>query len=220
MTTLAWLLLVIAAGAAIADWLAVGGATLHRRTEFVAKPAAMIALIGVAIALTPADATVRTFFVAALVLSLAGDVALMLPRERFVAGLVAFLLAHLAYIVGLGIIGLRAGSISGVVVGLGLVGLVVGSVGRRVFGAVRADQPKLLAPVAVYMGVISAMVVAAFATGQPLAVAGAALFYVSDATLAWNRFVERRTWGRIAVIATYHVGQALLVLSLATSLVS
>ena len=42
----------------------------------------------------------RAWFVAALVFSLAGDVLLMLPREQFVAGLSAFLVAHLCYIVG------------------------------------------------------------------------------------------------------------------------
>ena len=31
---------------------------------------------------------------------MAGDIFLMLPRERFIAGLVAFLLAHVAYVVG------------------------------------------------------------------------------------------------------------------------
>jgi uncharacterized membrane protein YhhN len=220
MTPLAWLLLLIAAAAAMADWYAVGGATLHRRLEFAAKPAVMVGLIGVAVAMTPVDATVRAVFVVALTLSLVGDVALMLPRERFVGGLVAFLLAHLAYIVGLGILGLRAGSILGAVVGLGVVGAVLGLVGRRVFGAVRVGQPKLLGPLVAYIGVISAMVVVAFATAHPLAMAGAALFYASDATLAWDRFVERRPWGRIAVIVTYHLGQALLVLSLAGTLVS
>jgi uncharacterized membrane protein YhhN len=214
MTTLAWLLLVLAAAAALADWYAVARPGADRRLEYVAKPAVMVALIGVAATLTPQDATVRTFFVAALALSLLGDVALMLPRERFVAGLVAFLLAHLAYVGGLGVLALRAESIPGIVVGLVVVALVLGSVGRRVFGAVRVGQSGLLGPVAAYMGVISLMVVAACATGRPLAAAGAVLFYASDAMLAWDRFVGRR-WGGLAVITTYHLGQALLVLSLA-----
>ena len=215
MTPLAWTLLFVAAAAALADWIAVGGATPNRRLEYIAKPAVIVTLIGVAAALTPLDATVRGLFIAALGLSLLGDVALMLPRERFVAGLVAFLLAHLAYIAGLGIIGLPDGSIAGVIVGLVAVGLVLGSVGRRVFGAVRVGQSALLGPVIAYMGVISLMVVAAFATGRPLAIAGALLFYTSDAMLAWDRFVGRRLWGRLAVIVSYHLGQALLVLSLA-----
>ncbi|MGH3073946.1 MAG: lysoplasmalogenase [Gaiellales bacterium] len=216
MTTLAWLLLGIAAAAALVNWYAVGGATRHGRLEFAAKPATLLALVGVALALTPTDTTVRALFVAALVLSLIGDVALMLPRERFVGGLVSFLLAHLAYLVGLGIIVARQGSVVGAIVGLGLAGLVLASVGRRVVAAMRTTYPRLLGPVVAYMVVISTMLVVAFATGRPLALAGATLFYTSDATLAWNRFVERRRWGRLAVITTYHLGQALLVLSLVT----
>lgn len=214
MTPTAWLLLLFAAVAAVACWYAVAGA--NRRLEYVAKPAAMAALIGVALALAPADPGIVPWFVAALALSLVGDVALMLPRERFVGGLVAFLLAHLAYIVGLG---LQAPSVGGVLLGLLVVGTVLSTVGRRIFDAVRRDQPGLLGPVAAYMVVISAMVVAAFATGQPLAMAGATLFYASDAMLAWNRFVAQRV-PRPAVLAAYHVGQALLVLSLAGPILS
>ena len=40
------------------------------------------------------------WFVAALVCSLVGDVLLMLPREQFVAGLSAFLVAHVCYLAG------------------------------------------------------------------------------------------------------------------------
>jgi uncharacterized membrane protein YhhN len=214
MTPTAWLLLLFAAVAAVAGWYAV--AVANHRLEYVAKPAVMVALIGVALALTPAAPVIVPWFVAALALSLVGDVALMLPRERFVGGLVAFLLAHMAYIVGLG---LQAQSVGGVLLGLLVVGTVLSTMGRRTFEAVRRGHPGLLGPVAAYVVVISAMVVAAFATGQPLAMAGATLFYASDAMLAWNRFVAQRV-PRPAVLAAYHVGQALLVLSLAGSLVS
>lgn len=40
---------------------------------------------------------VSKIFLLALLFSLLGDIFLMLPRERFLAGLGAFLLAHLAY---------------------------------------------------------------------------------------------------------------------------
>ena len=214
MTPTAWLLLLFATVAAVGCWYAVAAGS--PRLEYVAKPAVMVALIGVALALTPTAPGIVPWFVAALALSLVGDVALMLPRERFVGGLVAFLLAHLAYIVGLV---LQAQGVGGVLLGLLVVGAVLSTVGRRIFEAVRRGHPDLLGPVAAYMVVISAMVVAAFATGQPLAMAGAALFYASDAMLAWNRFVAQRV-PRPAVLAAYHVGQALLVLSLAGALVS
>ena len=44
-----------------------------------------------------------------------------------------------------------------------------------------------------------------------LAIGGAVLFYVSDATLAWNRFLEPRRFGPLAVMVTYHLAQAGLV---------
>jgi uncharacterized membrane protein YhhN len=57
-------------------------------------------LITAAVALRHGDPSLRCAFTAtALVLSLAGDVFLMLPRNLFVAGLGSFLLVHVAYIV-------------------------------------------------------------------------------------------------------------------------
>jgi uncharacterized membrane protein YhhN len=50
-----------------------------------------------------------------------------------------------------------------------------------------------------------------------LAAAGAAAFYCSDALIAWNRFVREQRHGRLAIITTYHVAQALLVASLVTT---
>ena len=98
------------------------------------------------------------------------------------------------------------------VVGLAVVVVAVAVVGRRIVVGVRAgDHPELFGPVIAYLVVISAMVVSAFGTAAPWAVLGAALFYASDATLAWNRFLEPRRWGPLAVMVTYHLGQAGLV---------
>ncbi len=75
--------------------------TDDRRTELWSKPLALIALIGVAATLDPVDPAVRAWFVVALVFSLAGDVFLLDGDRRFIPGLVAFLLAHVAYTIGL-----------------------------------------------------------------------------------------------------------------------
>ena len=48
-------------------------------------------------------------------------------------------------------------------------------------------------------------------TAAPWAVVGALLFYASDATLAWNRFVAPMRFGPVAVMVTYHPAQAGLV---------
>ena len=216
MTTAALLCLLVAIGAAVTDWVAV--ATDRRRLEFAAKPAVMVALLGLAVALVPgsyASDAARPWFVAALALSLVGDVLLMLPRDRFVGGLVAFLIAHLAYIVGLVVIVGAAELVAfGLVLGLVVVGSTVLLIGWPIVRAVRVGRPRLVVPVVAYLAVISTMVVVACATGRPVAIVGAVLFYASDAILAWDRFVAPKRWSRVATHVTYHTGQALLVLSL------
>jgi len=209
MTTTAWVVLALTALAAVTDWVAV--ATGRRPVEYVAKPAATAGLVALAAVLTPTDGAVRTAFVVALVLSLVGDVFLMLPSDRFVPGLVAFLGAHVAYVVGFV---LGRGSGGALLVGALITVVVAAPVGWRMLRAVRRNAPALVGPVAVYMTVIAAMVACATGWGNAWAVAGAWLFFVSDALIAETRFVGPRSWGRTAVIVTYHLGQLGLVLSL------
>jgi uncharacterized membrane protein YhhN len=190
------------------DWWATWNQ--RQQVRYVAKPATLVLLIGVAVTLDPVDPAIRVAMVVGLVLSLAGDVFLMLPERWFVAGLGAFLLGHIAYVVGLQLAPTSvAWSVVGIVVVLGAVAVV----GRRIVAGVRAgDHPELAVPVIAYLVVISAMVISAFGTTAAWAIVGASLFYASDATLAWNRFLEPRRFGPLAVIVTYHLGQVGLVL--------
>lgn len=195
---------------AAVDWWAVG--TDRRRVEYVAKPLTMVVLIAAALALDPADSTARTWFVVALVLSLAGDVFLMLPRDLFVPGLASFLLGHVAYIVGL--LSMET-SPSGLATGVAIIVVALPLLGSRILRAVRdGDEPELAIPVSAYILVISAMVIAAGASGSPIALAGAVSFYASDALIAWTRFIQPLAWGRVAVMVTYHAAQVALVASL------
>lgn len=205
------IVLLIAAGVvAIVDWVAV--ARSDRRIEYVAKPLTMVVLVGAALALDPVDGTARTWFVVALLCSLVGDVFLMLPGDRFVPGLASFLVAHLAYIVGLVVLGLSG---PGFLAGVLIVGIALPLLAPRILGAIGdTDEPGLAVPVSVYMGVISLMVIAAGASGSPLALAGAVSFYASDALIAWTRFVRDLPHGRLLVMVTYHAAQFALVASL------
>jgi len=213
VTAAAGALLALAVVVAVVDWWAV--ATDRRPVEYVAKPLTMVVLVAAALALDPVDGAQRWWFVAALVLSLAGDVFLMLPRDLFVPGLASFLLGHVAYIVGLW---QGDTSVPGLVLGAAIIGVALPVLGGRILRAVRAgDEPELLGPVAAYVAVISAMVVSAGASGQLLALAGALSFYASDAMIAWGRFIRELPRGRLAVMATYHVAQVGLVASLTTS---
>lgn len=195
---------------AVVDWYAVH--TANQRLEDVAKPLTMVALIVAALALDPVDGTARAWFVAALVLSMLGDIFLLRSETRFVPGLASFLLGHLAYVVGLRMLGTSA---AGLIVAIVIVLLAMPTIALPVVRAVRrGSEPELLGPVAAYIVVISAMVLAAGGTGIAIALIGALFFYASDALIAWNRFVQPLAWGRIAIIVTYHVGQVGLVLSL------
>ena len=210
MTGAAFLLLALTLAAAAGNWLAVHrGNTL---LEYVCKPLTMVLLIGVALAVDADQSAVRAWFVAALVLSLAGDVFLMLPKDLFVFGLAAFLLGHLAYIVGMHVDGVDRPRF---LVGIVLVMALLAVIGTLILRGVRAGpDPKMAGPVVAYMFVISAMVASAIGVGHATGIAGASLFYVSDALIAWNRFLRETRHARVAIMVTYHLAQVGLVLSL------
>ena len=209
----------IAALFAVGDWFAKARSTRDRSAralEYLCKPATLVAFIAAAGLLDPAaDAhTRRAWFVAAFVCSLAGDVLLMLPQDLFVPGLAAFLVGHLCYLVGFWTHGPSTLALGlAVVVVLGL----VAPLGRRILSAIAgAGEPReLLVAVGGYIAVISAMLATALATGNLLAGAGAVLFVASDSMIAWDRFVRSFAWAPVAIMVTYHLGQAGLVASLA-----
>jgi uncharacterized membrane protein YhhN len=185
------------AAAAVIDWIAV--ARGQRPLEWLAKPAAL-ALLLLWAATGPAASSA---LLAALAFSLLGDVYLMLPANLFAAGLAAFLVGHLCYI----------GAFDAPLLGRALWSAVVlgaaAPLGVRLVRA--AAGTPLRAAVAAYMAVIGVMTGSAIAAGLPVAAGGALLFMASDSMIAWNRFVAPFPGARLAIIVTYHVGQALLV---------
>jgi len=218
MTPLGWGLLAVAAVAAVIDWWAVWAETPRARlVERVAKPATLLALIGVAVVSTPANPAVQPWLLIGLVGGLAGDI-LLLPPGRLVPGLVAFLVGHLAYVVAfLGLTGTGAW----LLLGVAIAAIVAGTVGLRLVRA--AGELGLRLPVGIYLFVISLMAVVATRTGIPAAILGAWLFVASDSMLGWGEFVvgkseDGRSRGgpglRLGVITTYHAAQVLLVLAL------
>lgn len=210
LTIAAWAAAAVFAVAAVANWWS--RAANDRNVERWSKPLALIALIAVAVALDPVDPAMRAWFVIALVCSLAGDVFLLDGDRRFLPGLVSFLLAHLAYTVGVAVADtwswVRFGVAAVAMVGLGIV------VGRPIVAGAR-ERAALLGPAVVaYLLAISAMLCAAVAFGNAWAIAGASLFVASDAVLGWRQFVAQATWMPVAVMVTYHLGQAGLVAGL------
>lgn len=211
MTTGAWTLVGLAGLVALIDWY--GAGTDNRRIRYVAKPLTLVLLIGAALALHPVDHTMRTWIVVGLAFGLLGDVFLMLEGEQwFVPGLGAFLICHLCYIPGF-----IAGGVdrTWVIIGAVAVACAVALVAPSVVSGARSRDAKLFVPVSVYVLVISVMVAFAVGTTVPLVIAGAMLFYLSDLMIGWSTFVTDVRGAGLFIITTYHVAQALLVISLA-----
>ena len=147
-----------------------------------------------------------------LACSLVGDVLLMLPGDRFTAGLGAFLLAHLAYLAAftaLAPVGNGPILLPPLVVAAGvLLRTIWAGLGRR------------RVPVLAYTFVVVLMVwtawgwrVRAPAAGASLAATGATRFMISDTILALNRFRQPFRSAQALIMSTYVAAQAMISLS-------
>ncbi|HYW11233.1 MAG TPA: lysoplasmalogenase [Longimicrobium sp.] len=186
-----------------------------RQRVYVGKPLTTVLVL--ALAATAPDAVAARYqalVCAGLLLSLAGDVFLMLPRDRFVAGLASFLVAHAFYVAAFAPwpLTLRAP----------LVLLVLAAFGAVLMRALWDRLGRLRAPVVVYAAALLGMAwqaaerwMALGTTPALLAMIGAALFVVSDSALAWGRFRQRHPCGQTVVLSTYWTAQWLIALSVA-----
>ena len=150
--------------------------------------------------------------IGAMGLSAAGDFALSREGEKrwFIAGLIAFLAAHLGYIaLFLDLSGLQAWGATQFLAGAAFVayGIVYLALLWKRLGDMRV-------PVAAYVAVILCMGLAALTLGDPFIIAGAVLFIVSDSLLAAEMFVieERRGWIAYVIWETYIAAQAAIAL--------
>lgn len=202
----------IALSAAATMWAEHRGA---RRIVYLFKPLTTTLILALALAAPDAvSERYRALVCAGLVFSLAGDVFLMLPRDRFVAGLASFLVAHLFYVAAFAP-WLPALHAPGAL-------LVLAVCGIGLLRALWKDLGRLRVPVAVYA---AALLVMAWQAAERwmvlgtepalLGAIGAALFVVSDSVLAWERFAARHRYGQVVVLSTYFAAQWLIAMSVA-----
>lgn len=155
----------------------------------------------------------RRFVLAGLWFSLVGDVALLWPRQGFVPGLVAFLIAHVLYIVAF----TREHRFAAQPAALAIYALVAGTILAFLWGDIPSG---LRIPVAAYVFALTAMaaqaaVVALLAPGDDVRRArglllGGALFMASDTVLAVNRFALPVPAAGLWILATYWAAQWLI----------
>lgn len=189
------------------------------KLEVVAKPAVMLCLfiwLFTSVGLSGA----ALWFGAGILLSLLGDVLLMISLDRFfLHGLAVFLFAQVFYIIGFNtpLPAISAWSvILAILIGWGGARLI-----RRILTSViSSGKRRLRLPLTIYGAVISIMLLSAMIklndlqwnAGAALLVSiGAFLFYISDVILAWHTFVAPIQHGRIYNIAAYHLGQIMLI---------
>lgn len=203
----------LALGLALAEWIAVW--RRERTIRWLTKPGTMLALIAW-FTHNGGWQGAGVWFGLGLLLSLAGDVLLLLPPRFFLGGLAFFLAAHLCYLVGfntaLPALGwesfLTAAAVA--VVGLWLAGILARGLRSK-------PETKRLAPwVLAYCFVISAMLLSALLCfwregwslqAAALASLGAFLFYFSDFLLAVQRFIRPLPAGDFGVMVAYLLAQ-------------
>ncbi len=201
---------------AVAALAAIAGALLRTRAgldgwlllHWLAKPAATAIVAGLVWrGGRGADPRLRRGVLAGLGFSLAGDVLLMLSPALFVAGLLAFLAAHLCY--------LRAFTVDVRLFERRLPLLCLALVGAAVLAFLwEGLAPALRLPVLAYVAVLVAMAAQALARWRlrpgpwtRAAAIGGVLFVASDALLAIDRFRVPLPAASLWVLATYWAAQ-------------
>ncbi|SFC38690.1 lysoplasmalogenase [Pseudoalteromonas denitrificans] len=145
--------------------------------------------------------------------SLLGDIFLMLKSDKFMQGLVSFLIAHIFYIMAF---------LDSAEINLNLYALIpVALIGIIYLKILLPKTASLKIPVLVYALILQAMVITAdmfYQTTQTtnalMVLIGAIWFMLSDSILAFARFVKTFKGAQMAVLSTYYIAQTFIVLSL------
>jgi uncharacterized membrane protein YhhN len=182
-----------------------------QRGFYLFKPLTTILILLIPVLATEGICLFSGLILAGLIFSLLGDVFLMLPEDRFLEGLIAFLVAHLFYISGF-LIDQGTPVFWPLLPILGLSGMIG--------WFLNSGMGKMKIPGFVYLGVISTMVWLAWSRwiigGQLnhlLGFCGASLFFISDLILATNRFKVNFKAARALNLTAYYAGQYLIALS-------
>ncbi len=181
-----------------------------RALHYLFKPLTTLLIAAMVMRMATAESGYRRAVLAGLLLSLLGDMFLMLPGDRFAFGLGSFLLAHLCY--------LRAFRMRG---GWFQPSWPVFAYAVITAGVLACLWPHLPAelriPVVVYVAALAGMAAQAACVWRQrpgaataMAALGGACFVVSDALLAVDRFATAIPFASVWVLASYWTAQWLI----------
>ncbi len=183
-----------------------------RRNVYLFKPLTIVLIILIALLGEASSPLYKFLIIAGLLFSLGGDIFLMLPSDKFLHGLLSFLVAHLCYIAAFTTDGARPNIFTAIPLLL---------YGGTMLLMLWPHLGRLRVPVVIYMLVILLMVWQAWNrhisvenSGSMLALVGASLFAASDSVLALNRFRKPFRAARFLILSTYFAAQWLIALSL------
>ena len=181
--------------------------------RYIFKPLTTILIILLAVFQTPeVSENYKYLIIGGLLFSLAGDIFLMLPGDRFIAGLVSFFIAHILYICAF------AGDMGPYLEWSYLIPVLTYA---AVFLAILLPHTKKMSiPVIAYTLVLAVFLWQAAGRGLTLegnspdiAFLGAVLFVASDSVLAYDRFVKGFKFAGVFIMLTYWAAQVFIALS-------
>lgn len=164
-----------------------------------------------------ASSSYRNWILAGLFFSMVGDICLMLENEKFIQGLISFLIAHICYIVAFSLFIDLSGQFSWVLFALLLITAFF------VWRYIYPTLGEMNIPVIVYITAIITMCAAAgtwfeqahhsdYAITTPaiFAFLGALWFMASDTNLSINKFKNSYHWAQLVTLSTYYIAQVLI----------
>ncbi len=179
--------------------------------NLIFKPIASLGFVAAAFVCEALGTQLGAVLFVSLVLSMAGDVLLVFKgsRRAFLAGIGSFLLAHVGYIVVFALLGVHG-------LALGLALGVFALIAWYIAGWLRPHTTGVMrVAVPVYIGVITLMVAFSVGTtvwyGEALPVLAATTFWLSDLTVARQRFVKPEFMNRLVGLPLYYTAQYLFV---------
>lgn len=207
----------LSSAAALSAVLAIAAEWNGRRQKifYLLKPLTTLLIIG--IALTGSAGDYRGLVFGALLLSLGGDICLMYEGNGwFIGGLASFLLAHMLFVVAF-VHGMHPFNVP-------LWSALFLLYGLAFFGWLLPKTGKLMLPVMVYGTALMSMAIAASLRwetlrtgGSLLALLGAALFVISDSTLAVRKFKGPYPYAQAVILSTYWASIGLIAASTAVA---
>lgn len=187
-----------------------------KKQEYFFKPLTTTLIIILAFTqntILPDTQFYKNMILSGLFFSLLGDIFIMLPSDKFIQGLISFLIAHIFYIIAFN------SNITQPVSYLYILPFII--YGFLMFGYLYSNLDKLKIPVIVYITIIMIMVFESLSsylllknTYSLLAFIGAFLFMISDTVLAIDKFKKKFKLAELIILSTYFSAQVFIALSI------